>query len=45
MLEKYEWKKEEKNYYHPSSSPQITTIPAFKFFELSTFITGTNDFS
>lgn len=35
MLEKYEWKKEEKNYYHPSSSPQITTIPAFKFFELS----------
>ena len=35
MLEKYEWKKEEKKYYHPSISPQITTIPAFKFFELS----------
>lgn len=35
MLEKYDWKKKEKNFYLSSKEPQLITIPAFKFFSLS----------
>lgn len=35
MLEKYDWKKEEKNFYLSSKEPQLITFPAFKFFSLS----------
>lgn len=35
MLERYDWKKEEKNYYLSSKEPQLITFPAFKFFSLS----------
>ena len=30
MLERYDWKKEEKNYYLSSKEPQLITFPAFK---------------
>lgn len=29
---KYEWKKEEKQYYLPKNSPSLVNIPAFKYF-------------
>lgn len=35
MLEKYDWKKKEKNFYLSSKEPQLITFPAFKFFSLS----------
>ena len=35
MLERYDWKKEEKNYYLSSKEPQLITFPAFKYFSLS----------
>lgn len=35
MLEKYDWKKNEKNFYLSSKEPQLITFPAFKFFSLS----------
>ena len=33
-MEKYEWKKKEKNLYQPKSKPEIIDIPSFKFFTL-----------
>lgn len=35
MLEKYDWKKKEKNFYLSSKEPQLIIFPAFKFFSLS----------
>ncbi len=35
MLEKYDWKKKEKNFYLSSKEPQLITFPVFKFFSLS----------
>lgn len=35
MIEKHEWRKDEKIYYNPSRRPQLIDIPAFKFFTLS----------
>ena len=35
MLEKYDWKKKEKNFYLSSKEPQLIKFPAFKFFSLS----------
>ena len=31
-MEKYEWKKKEKNLYLPKAKPEIIDIPSFKFF-------------
>ena len=33
-MEKYEWKKKEKNLYLPKAKPEIIDIPSFKFFTL-----------
>lgn len=33
-MEKYEWKKKEKDLYQPKSKPEIIDIPSFKFFTL-----------
>lgn len=33
-MEKYEWKKKEKNLYQPKAKPEIIDIPSFKFFTL-----------
>ena len=33
-MEKYEWKKKEKNFYQPKSKPEIIDIPSFKFFTI-----------
>ena len=33
-MEKYEWKKKEKNLYQPKSKPEIIDISSFKFFTL-----------
>ena len=33
-MEKYEWKKKEKNLYQPKTKPEIIDIPSFKFFSL-----------
>lgn len=35
MLERYDWKKEEKIYYLSSKEPKLITFPAFKYFSLS----------
>ena len=33
-MEKYEWKKKEKEFYQPKAKPEIIDIPSFKFFTI-----------
>lgn len=33
-MEKYEWRKKEKNLYNPKNKPEIIDIPSFKFFTI-----------